>query len=234
MQLPPADHFIDLSVLAETRQLAQQLLQRFPRLDVLINNAGLMMGRQREVTTEGYEKTMAVNFLTPVLLMDCLLPLLQKSPDGRIINVASSAHKQSARTDFIDWQLEKGYTPMRAYGNAKLFLILASQFMAKKLASAKDPADELHAPVTVNTMHPGAVASMFSVDSDLGPVLNLLGRLVRSFFRTPEQGADTMVWLATSDEVRGKTGLYFIDRKPANVGKKYNTAENEKKVWDQL
>ncbi len=170
----------DLSLLAETRRLAKELLQRYPRLDVLINNAGVMMGRQREVTAEGYEVTLAVNFLTPVLLTALLLPLLQKSPEGRIINVASSAHKQSARTDFLDWQLEHGYNPMRAYGNAKLFLILATQRMAK-----------MGLPVTVNTMHPGAVASNFSVGSDLGPVLKVLGKLVRRFFRTPEQGADT-------------------------------------------
>lgn len=227
----------DLSLLAETRKLAEQLLRRYRRLDVLINNAGVMMGRQREVTAEGYEVTFAVNFLTPMLLTALLLPLLQNGPEGRIINVASSAHKQSARTDFSDWQLEKGYDPMRAYGNAKLFLILATQQMAKLLkaeASAVGPADpgKDRMPVTANTMHPGAVASNFSVESDLGPVLKILGRLARRWFRTVEEGADTMVWLAESEQVRGTSGLYFIDRKPGVVGKKYNTVENERRVWE--
>jgi NAD(P)-dependent dehydrogenase (short-subunit alcohol dehydrogenase family) len=225
----------NLSLLAETRRLAEQVLRRYQRLDVLINNAGMMMGRQREVTEEGYEATLAVNFLAPMLLTALLLPLLQKSPEGRIINVASSAHKESARTNFSDWQLEKGYSPMRAYGNAKLFLILATQRMAKLLraeASTKSPADKERMPVTANTMHPGAVASNFSVESDLGPVLKVLGRLARRFFRTVEQGADTMVWLAESEEVRGASGFYFIDRKPAKVGKKYNTEENERRVWE--
>lgn len=222
----------NLSVLAETRRFAHELQQRYQRLDVLINNAGIMMGRQREVTTEGYEVTLAVNFLAPILLTTLLLPLLQKSPEGRVINVASSAHKQSAQTDFTDWQLEKGYNPMRAYGNAKLFLILATQRMAKELPFAKSLGDGERVPVTVNMMHPGAVASNFSVKSDLGPALNLAGRFARRFFRTAEQGADTMVWLAQSEEVRGVSGSYFIDRKPARVGKKYNTEENERRVWD--
>jgi len=110
-----------------------------------------------------------------MFLTELLLSLLQESPEARIINVASSAHKQSARTDLADWQLERGYDPMRAYGNAKLFLILATQRLARLL---KEKGID---HVTVNTMHPGAVASNFSVESDLSPVLKVLGKLVRRF-----------------------------------------------------
>lgn len=214
----------DLSLLSEVRRMAAELHRRLDRLDVLINNAGMMPGRERMVTPEGFEQTMAVNLLAPYLLTGLLLDLLRQAPEGRVIMVSSSAHKQSARPDFSDWLQEKDYSPLRAYGNAKLFLILVTQRLATLL-----PGLGIH-QVTVNAMHPGAVASHFSVDSDLAPVLRLLGRLARSFFRTPEKGAETMVWLATAETMKGISGNYFIDCRPAKVGRKYDTKENERRV----
>lgn len=172
----------------------------------------------------GFEQTMAVNLLAPYLLTGLLLDLLRQSPEGRVIMVSSSAHRQSARPDFSDWQQAKNYSPLRAYGNAKLFLLLLTQRVAELL-----PGRGIH-QVTMNAMHPGAVASHFSVDSDLAPVLRLLGRLVRPFFRTPEKGAETMVWLATAEAMKGISGNHFIDCRPAKVGRKYDTKENERRV----
>jgi NAD(P)-dependent dehydrogenase (short-subunit alcohol dehydrogenase family) len=215
----------DLFSLREVRKMAESFKRRYDQLDVLINNAGIMMGREREETEDGNEKTIGLNLLAPFLLTDLLLEPLKKSPGARIINVSSSAHRQNARPDFTDIQSGKAYSPLKVYGNAKLFVILFSQRLAAGLK------EKGIGNITVNTLHPGAVASNFSVDSDLGWPLRLLGKMARRFFKTPEQGADTLVYLASSPEVENVSGKYFIDRKPAGVNKRYNTPENEQAIW---
>jgi NAD(P)-dependent dehydrogenase (short-subunit alcohol dehydrogenase family) len=213
----------DLFLLEEVKKMVQGFKKKYDHLDVLINNAGSLMGRQRETTPEGHEKTIALNVLSPFLLTALLFSQLKKSADARIINVSSSAHKQSARPDFKDIESRQHYSPLQAYGNAKLFTILLTQHLAARLKDSH---------ITTNTMHPGAVASNFSVDSDLGGALKFIGKIARLFFRTSEQGADTLVYLASSGTVKGITGKYFIDRQPASVGRKYNTPDNEKIIWD--
>jgi NAD(P)-dependent dehydrogenase (short-subunit alcohol dehydrogenase family) len=208
----------DLFLLSEVRKMADTFNARYDHLDVLINNAGMMMNTNRETTSEGNEKTIAVNLLAPFLLTQLLMGKL--TTNARIINVASSAHKESAKPDFNDMQLEKNYSPLRAYGNAKLFLILYTRQLAKKLNG-----------ITVNSLHPGAVASNFSAESNLGPVLNFLGKIARRFFKTAEQGADTIIYLATSPDVKNISGKYYVNRHPAEVAKKYNTPQNEALVW---
>jgi NAD(P)-dependent dehydrogenase (short-subunit alcohol dehydrogenase family) len=212
----------NLFLLSEVRRMAASFNEKYDRLDVLINNAGVMMGKEREETSEGREKTIAINLLAPVLLTTLLMDMLRQSSQARIINVSSSAHKQNAKPDFNDWECNKRYGPFRAYGNAKLFLILYSQRLAKQLPSN----------ITVNTLHPGAIATNFSVDSNLGGFINFSGKIARRFFKTAEQGADTVIYLASSPEVNGVTGEYFIDRKQARVGAKYNTERNEGLVWE--
>lgn len=215
----------DLYSLEEVRKMAAKFNQKYAQLDVLINNAGSLMGNKREISMEGNEKTIALNLLTPFLLTALLFDKLRKSKSARIINVSSSAHKQNAKPDFKDPQNATSYAPLKVYGNAKLFLILISQCLDKKLKM--NEIDNL----TVNTLHPGAVASNFSVESDLGIFINYIGKLARLFFKTSEQGADTIVYLASSSEIEGVSGKYFIDRKPAKVGVKYNTPENENLIW---
>lgn len=214
----------DLFLQADVQRVANAFLERYDRLDVLINNAGCLMGNRREVTKEGYECTLAVNLFAPFLLTALLMPALKRSASARVINVSSSAHRQSARPDFTDLQCERNYAPLRAYGNAKLFLILVSQALARGLADARIRT------ITVNTLHPGVVSSNFSVASDLGGVLNFIGRIVRPFMKTAERGADTIIFLASSPEVEGITGSYFINRKPAPVAARYNTPENERRI----
>lgn len=216
----------DLFLMEQVRKLAGEYHQRYGRLDVLVNNAGGLMSKERETTTEGIEKTMAVNVMAPFLLTGLLLDLLKNSPDGRIINVSSNSHKLNAKPDFSDLQLERGYDPLRAYGNAKLFLIWLTQQLSKQLK--RQGIDN----VTVNAVHPGAVATNFGVESNLGSVLKVMAKLARPFFRTAEQGADTLIYLASSDAVNGKSGLYFVDRKPANVTTTYYTEEREQLIWD--
>jgi NAD(P)-dependent dehydrogenase (short-subunit alcohol dehydrogenase family) len=216
----------DMFLLSDVRKMAAEFNHKYGQLDVLINNAGGIMGKSRETTTEGNEKTIAVNLLAPFLLTGLLLSSLKKSQDGRIINVSSSSHKLNAKPDFNDLQLEKHYDPLRAYGNAKLFLIWVTQHLALEMKQAGIR------NVTANTLHPGAVATNFGVQSNLGSLLNFVSKLARPFFKSVEQGADTLIYMATTDEIAGVSGRYFIDRKPAKVSSKYYTAENEKIIWD--
>jgi NAD(P)-dependent dehydrogenase (short-subunit alcohol dehydrogenase family) len=215
----------DLFLMADVRKMAVEFNNKYNHLDVLINNAGMMMGNMREETAEGIEKTIALNLFAPFLLTTLLLPKLKASESARIINISSSAQQQNAKPDFNDFQSRHNYSPLKVYGNTKLFLILMGQYMARSLKVAGI------SNITVNSLHPGAVASNFSVESNLGWLLNTLGKLVRRFFKTPEQGADTIIYLATSPEVEGVSGKYFIDRKYAVVNKKYDTVENEEIIW---
>ncbi|MBB4109088.1 SDR family oxidoreductase [Pedobacter zeae] len=217
----------DLFLAADTKAMVAEIKSRFPVVDILINNAGVMMNKNRENTSEGTEKTIALNLIAPFLLMTGLLPCLIKSDKGRIINVSSSAHRQNAEPNFNNIS-EDDYSPMKAYGNAKLYLILISQRLSALLK--ENGVDS----ITVNSMHPGAVATNFSTQSDLGWLFNFLGKIARRFFRTPEQGADTLVYLATSSDIKGVTGKYFIDRKTAEVNPKYDNVANEKVVWNWL
>ncbi|WP_343631790.1 SDR family oxidoreductase [Fluviicola sp.] len=216
----------DLFLIAETKQLIREFKEKYERLDVLINNAGGLMSNERENTAEGIEKTIAVNLFAPFLLMNGLSNLLKASPEARIINVSSNSHKLNAKPDFTDLQLVNGYNPLRSYGNSKLFLIWISQYLAKELK------EQGIGHVTVNTLHPGAVATGFGTNSNLGPFMNTLAKWMRPFFRTPEKGADTIVYLATSEEAQKVSGKYFVNRKQARVTEKYYTTANEKLVWD--
>ncbi|SFD82260.1 NAD(P)-dependent dehydrogenase, short-chain alcohol dehydrogenase family [Chitinophaga sp. CF118] len=216
----------NLFSLKDVRSMANTFKQKYKRLDVLINNAGGIMGKDREITTDGVEKTIAINLLAPFLLTELLLDILKNSSDGRIINVSSNSHKLNAKPDFDDLSLKKGYNPLRAYGNSKLFLIWITQHLSQVLnqQGIKN--------ITVNTLHPGAVATNFGVESNLGAVLNFIVKLTRPLFKTPEQGADTIVYLATSSEVSNCSGKYFVNRKQASIAEKYYSEKNEKAVWE--
>jgi NAD(P)-dependent dehydrogenase (short-subunit alcohol dehydrogenase family) len=215
----------DMSLLQEVRKMANEFKKQYNRLDILINNAGGMMNKERETTTEGFEKTIALNTLAPFLLTELLLNLLKQSKDGRIINVASNAHHINAKPNFNDLQLEKGYDPLRAYGNSKLFLIWLTQQLNAQLQK------QGFTNVTANSLHPGAVKTGFAVNSNLGPVLNTMVKLMRPFFKTVEQGADTIIYLATAN-IPEKGGLYYVNRKAIHTGVKYYSQENEKMIWD--
>ncbi|SEW44033.1 NAD(P)-dependent dehydrogenase, short-chain alcohol dehydrogenase family [Chitinophaga sp. YR573] len=216
----------NLFSLQDVRNMANTFKQKYKRLDVLVNNAGGIMGKDRETTPGGIEKTMAINLLAPFLLTELLLDILKNSNDGRIINVSSNSHKLNAKPDFDDLSLEKGYNPLRAYGNAKLFLIWITQHLSQTLKQQGIKS------ITANTVHPGAVATNFGVESNLGAVLNFIAKLARPLFKTPEQGADTIVYLATSGEVNNISGKYFVNRKQASVTETYYSEKTEKAVWN--
>jgi NAD(P)-dependent dehydrogenase (short-subunit alcohol dehydrogenase family) len=187
----------DLSVQAEVRRAAAEFLAGGRPLHVLINNAGVVNLR-RTVTADGLETTFAVNHLAYFLLTALLLEPLRASAPARIVNVSSDAHK-FGRLDFDDLQNERRYRVMRVYGQSKLANILFTAELARRLAGSG---------VTVNSLHPGAVATGLGTNN--GGWARRLIALLRPFFRSPDDGAATSLYLASSPAVAGVTGRYFV------------------------
>jgi NAD(P)-dependent dehydrogenase (short-subunit alcohol dehydrogenase family) len=209
----------DLGSLESVRNFARELQGRHPVLDVLINNAGVITVK-RETTADGFESQLGVNHLGHFLLTNLLLEPLKRAPQGRIINVSSGAHKTGA----IHWEdphLTRSFGVWKAYSQSKLANILFTKALAERLRGT---------PVTANSLHPGAVGSNFGVDRRTGfgkPVMAFLGL----FFLTPEQGAETSVYLAASDEVTAVSGEYFYRKKRAPVSKKAQDRESAERLW---
>jgi NAD(P)-dependent dehydrogenase (short-subunit alcohol dehydrogenase family) len=191
----------DFARQAEVRRLAAELLARTEKIDVLVNNAGVTM-MKRVATPDGLETTFAVNHLGYFLLTGLLLPrLLAAAPGARIVNVASDAHRWGA-LDFDDLQNERAYRAMKVYGQSKTANILFTRELARRLEGSG---------VTVNALHPGAIATRLGRGS--GPLFDLLQRAISVFMKSPEQGAETSIYLASAPEVAGVNGGYFADRK---------------------
>ena len=187
----------DFAELAQVRRLAQEL-DALPRLDVLINNAG-MLSAARGRSAEGYDLTFAVNHLAPFLLTNLLLAKLRSSAPARVIVVSSEAHRR-ARLDFSDLMNGSVSGLMPAYARSKLANVLFARSLAARLAGSG---------VTANALHPGFVYSnLFHRSAALRMVL---GALVRPFMLSPEQGARTSVYLATAPELAGQSGGYYRD-----------------------
>ncbi|MGI4740703.1 MAG: SDR family oxidoreductase [Janthinobacterium lividum] len=212
----------DLSVLQQVRDVAAQLHDEYPRLDVLVNNAGLMFGAKREVSADGYEMTLATNHLGPFLLTSLLLDLLQKSPAARIVNVASMAYRFSKPT-LDDIQSERDYSAMWEYGTTKLWNIMFTQELAQRLRAHGIT------NVTTNALHPGAVATGYGQQS--GGWLSAVLALGRPFMLSPEKGAQTSIFLASDEGVGTTSGGYFNKKKPVAVKSKFNTPANNQRLW---
>jgi retinol dehydrogenase-12 len=212
----------DLSVLQQVRDVAAKLHDKYPRLDVLVNNAGLMFGAEREVSVDGYEMTLATNHLGPFLLTSLLFDLLQKSPAARIVNVASMAYRFSKPT-LDDIQSERSYSAMWEYGTTKLWNIMFTQELAKRLR------EHGITNVTTNSLHPGAVATGYGKQS--GGWLSAVLALGRPFMLSPEKGAETSIFLASNEGVGTTSGGYFSKKKPEPVNSSFNTAANNQRLW---
>lgn len=184
----------DFAKLADVRALAAALTARFPRIDVLVNNAGLAMWR-RTLTADGFETTFQVNHLAPFLLTNLLLPAI----GGRIVTVASNAHKRG-RLDFDDLHRARRYRVYDAYAQSKLANILFTRELARRIAGSG---------VAATCCHPGVVATRIW---EVNGLLRLLAPLAGRFLLTPAQGADTPLWLATSPDVAGQSGGYYARR----------------------
>ena len=212
----------DLSVMQQVRDVAAQLHDKYPRLDVLVNNAGLMFGAERQLSVDGYEMTLATNHLGPFLLTSLLFDLVQKSPAARIVNVASMAYRFSKPT-LTDLQSEQYYNPMWEYGNTKLWNIMFTQELAQRLRAHGIT------NVTTNALHPGAVATGYGQQS--GGWLSAVLALGRPFMLSPEKGAETSIYLVTDPSVAATSGGFFSKKKPEPVKSSFNTAANNEKLW---
>lgn len=191
----------DLADLASVRRGSEQILDRCPRIDVLINNAGLVQSERHE-TVDGFEATFGINHLGPFLLTRLLTDRLLGSAPARVVNVASTAH-QAARggLDFDDLQTTGHYRGMQAYSRSKLANILFTTELARRLSGTG---------VTANCLHPGTVATGFARDHDARGFLAFGVKLIKPFVLTPEQGARTSVYLASSPDVAEVSGEYFV------------------------
>ncbi len=212
---PVHEYVADLMLMAEVRKLAEQVRERHGRIDVLANNAGALFASRKE-TAEGFEQTFALNHLAPFLLTNLLRDRLD---GGRVVTTASDAHK-SGRLDLEDLQSQKSYAAMRVYGTSKLCNILFTRELARR-------APELHA----NCFHPGVVRTGFGKnDGGLWKVLTTLGG---PFFRSPERGARSLVWLAVSEQAGALTGEYVQDEKVLAPTRQAQDEELARGLWER-
>ena len=209
----------DLTVQDEVRRLAEELRERHNQLEVLVNNAGLVLSERTE-TPDGIEMQLAINHLAPFLLTNLLLDLLKESAPSRIVTVSSDAHRW-AKIDLDDLPSRKRYRGMQVYGKTKLANIMFTYELAERLEGTG---------VTANCMHPGGVNTNFG-NNQRGPI-SLLFRLFKPFMRSPEQGADTLIYLASSPEVEGMTGKYLADRKVKAASDAAYDETTRKRLWE--
>lgn len=210
----------DFERLDDVRRVAGELDRSLPRIDVLLNNAGVTLLARSE-TPDGYEKTLAVNHLAPFLLTNLLMPRLLGQPGARIVNVASHAHR-FAWFDLDDLQSRRRYSAMRVYGGSKLANILFTNELARRVG-ARD--------LRVWSLHPGAVATRLGANN--GRLAQILLPLLALFFRTPEQGAATSVHLCADPEVSAPNGTYFADRAPVALSGRAADPELAARLWTE-
>ncbi|HEX2463414.1 MAG TPA: SDR family oxidoreductase [Thermoanaerobaculia bacterium] len=210
----------DFSSLAEVRRLAAEVLERYPRLDVLVNNAGLISGRRAE-SADGYELTFAVNHLAPFLLTNLLLDRIVASAPARIVTVSSRAHLRAA-IDFDDLDVSHGYQAMDAYGRSKLANVLFTRELARRLEGTG---------VTANCLHPGVVRSDFGSSGDLGGIMGAGWAVMQPFLLSPKQGADTSIHLASSPDVAAISGEYFDRRRVARTSTRARDMAAAERLW---
>ena len=196
-------HYADLSRLVEMKRVAAEIAAAETRIDVLINNAGALFG-SRQVTEDGLERTFAVNHMAYVVLTHGLRDRLIASAPARVVNTSSNAHTR-ARLDFDDLQSAQRYRGFKVYGRSKLCNILYTRELARRLAGTG---------VTANSLHPGYVV-----------------RMAKTFAISPEKGADTIVYLASSPEVARVSGAYFYKCRPATPSKEAQDDAAARRLW---
>lgn len=209
----------DLSLQAGVRKLAEEFRSGHDRLDVLVNNAGMVQQKRTE-TAEGIESTLAINHLAPFLLTELLLDLLKASAPSRVVTTASEAERWG-RMDFDDLQSRKRYGAFPVYGMTKLANIMFTIELAERLEGTG---------VTANCFHPGAVSTNFG--SGNGGLGSILFNAFKPFMRSPEKGADTLVFLASSPDVEGMTGKYLSDRRLITAKSVAYDPGARRKLWE--
>jgi retinol dehydrogenase 14 len=197
----------DMSSQAEVRRLALAVLDAYPRLDVLVNNVGGFWAH-RHPTADGLERTFALNHLAPFLLTNLLLDRLKASAPARVVTVSSGAQSMG-RIDFDDLQGARHYSGQRAYNQSKLANVMFTNELSRRLEGTG---------VTANSLHPGVVRTNFGSEDQAG-FFAVMSRLALPLLKTPAQGARTPVYLASSPDMKGVTGKYFVNRKPRIANK---------------
>jgi NAD(P)-dependent dehydrogenase (short-subunit alcohol dehydrogenase family) len=216
-----AIRYADLSLLAEMNRLGAEIAAAEPRIDVLINNAGAMF-TSRSVTADGLERTFALNHMAYFVLANRLRAPLAAAAPARIVNVASEAHRGNV-LDFADLQSARGYRGFRVYGRSKLANILFTRELARRLEGSG---------ITANCLHPGFVASRFGDNNPGLPRLGI-GIAKRFFALTPEQGAETVVYLAAAPEIAGVTGGYFDKCRVRLPSAEAQDDATARRLWDE-
>jgi|GEM_PF-56921 len=213
----------DLASLASIRVGATRILGRCDRIDVLVNNAGLVLSERRE-TEDGFEATFAVNHLGAFLLTQLLLHRIKASAPARVVNVSSTAHRSARRgLAFDDLQSRRGYRGMQVYARSKLANIYFTTELARRLTGTG---------VTVTCLHPGTVATGFARDGDASGLLAFGVKVIKPFILTAEQGARTSVYLASCPEVAEVTGQYFMRRKARRPSRSARDAAAAHRLWE--
>ncbi|XP_028409343.1 retinol dehydrogenase 14-like [Dendronephthya gigantea] len=212
---------LDLSSLASVRRFAEDINDTEPALHVLINNAGVMVPPELQKTQDGFEIQIGVNHFGHFLLTNLLLDLIKSSQPSRIVVVSSEAHRLSSSFNFDNINSEIYYKKWNAYGQSKLANVLFTRELAKRLEGTG---------VTANALHPGAVRT--ELGRNLGTIERIASQILFSLFlKTPEEGAQTNIYLAVSEDVEGVTGLYFADCKVREPSRGAQDDEAARKLW---
>lgn len=208
----------DFSIQDEIRNAADEIISKYEKIDVLINNHGFIQDKFEE-TVDGLESIFAVNHIGYFLFTNLLLPTIENSGKARIINVASNAHR-NGKFEPENLQLRENFSSWQAYSNSKLFNILFTIELAGRVKETE---------VTVNCLHPGVIRSNFG--NGLSPFASLLWKLGSPFMKTNRQGADTTIYLATSEEVADVNGAYFDNSKVKTPFKQALDPEAARELW---
>jgi NAD(P)-dependent dehydrogenase (short-subunit alcohol dehydrogenase family) len=210
----------DLSSQKEVKSAAKEYLKMTRPLDILINNAGLINLKRRE-TIDGFEETFAVNHLAYFSLTNLLIDKLKESESARIINISSGAHQFVKRMNFDDIQSEKNYKPFKVYSYSKLANILFTRKLSEILKDDN---------ITVNCLHPGVVATGFASQND-SKFQKFLFKLSKPFMRSSNKGAETSIYLSSSDDVSDVSGKYFYNSKVSKISSGASNEEDTERLW---
>jgi len=213
-------HYGDLSAMSDMRRIGHEIAEREPAIDVLINNAGAVF-TERKLSADGLEMTFATNHMSYFVLSALLADRLKATPGARVVSTASEAYK-AGKLDFDNLQSEKSYSTFRAYGTSKLENILFTRELSRRLAPSG---------VTANCLHPGGVATRFGSNNS-GVLASIFGVLIKIVGISPEKGARTIIYLASSPDVTGKSGGYYYKKALVTPGPAAQNDENAKRLWD--
>ena len=220
-----SSYLADFSKLDDVYRFVEEIKRDFQRIDVLFNNAGLYAGKERKASSENVELTFMLSVLVPYILTTELSPLLEKAPDGRVINT-SSYMNHFAKVKDLDFGFENNYHPGLAYNNSKLYTIWMTRYLARDFLLKGSN-------IIINSYHPGLISTnLGNNSSDEKTKKSLFGRLMKSLSKDLDQGIETGYYLTLSEEVRGLTGYYFDEKKVKSVSEKVYSFEKAQKLMD--